>query len=249
MDLYAFPPIAFLLEAASSGLERLADLLTPLAGDAAAAASVVLVTLVVRALLLPLGIAQAKAEQARSRLAPRLRALQRRYRADPERLRRETMDLYATEGISPLAGCAPMLAQAPVLGLLYALFAVGTIAGHPNTLLAQSLLSVPLGTSLVAALATGAATIPVLAVSGGLVVAIAAVAEITRRAFRVTIAPGADASSPGAGGVGRVAGALQFTTAAVALFVPLAAALYLATTVTWTLAQRLLLRRRYPLTT
>lgn len=249
MDLYAFPPVAFLLEAASSALERIADLLTPLAGDAAAAASVVLVTLAVRGLLLPLGVAQAKAEQARSRLAPRLRALQQRYRADPERLRRETMDLYATEQISPLAGCAPTLAQAPVLGLLYALFAFGTIAGHPNALLGQSLLGVPLGTSLVAALATGAATVQVLVVFGGLIAGIAMVAEITRRTFRVTIAPGTDASTAGAGGAARFVGALQFATAAAALFVPLAAALYLATTVTWTLGQRVLLRRRYPLMT
>ena len=42
-------------------------------------------------------------------------------------------------------------------------------------------------------------------------------------------------------------GALQFTTAIVALFVPLAAAIYLATTVVWTLVQRVILRRRYPL--
>jgi YidC/Oxa1 family membrane protein insertase len=40
---------------------------------------------------------------------------------------------------------------------------------------------------------------------------------------------------------------LQFATAVVALFVPLAAGLYLFVTVTWTLAQRLVLRRRFPL--
>jgi YidC/Oxa1 family membrane protein insertase len=36
-------------------------------------------------------------------------------------------------------------------------------------------------------------------------------------------------------------------TAVVACFVPLAAGLYLLVTVWWTFAQRLLLRRRYPL--
>ena len=39
---------------------------------------------------------------------------------------------------------------------------------------------------------------------------------------------------------------LGFTTAVFAPFVPLAAALYLATTVAWTLVQRVVLRRRYP---
>jgi YidC/Oxa1 family membrane protein insertase len=45
----------------------------------------------------------------------------------------------------------------------------------------------------------------------------------------------------------RALGFLQYVTAVIALFVPLAAGLYLATTVIWTLGQRVLLRRRYPL--
>jgi YidC/Oxa1 family membrane protein insertase len=39
---------------------------------------------------------------------------------------------------------------------------------------------------------------------------------------------------------------VQFITAAIAVFVPLAAALYLLVTVAWTLGQRVVLRRRYP---
>ncbi|MDT0179536.1 hypothetical protein Q9S36_04840 [Microbacterium sp. ARD31] len=42
-----------------------------------------------------------------------------------------------------------------------------------------------------------------------------------------------------------VLGALQFATAVVAVFVPLAAGVYLLTTVTWTLGQRVVLRRVY----
>ena len=45
----------------------------------------------------------------------------------------------------------------------------------------------------------------------------------------------------------RLLGLLQFITAAIAVFVPLAAALYLLVTVAWTLGQRMLLRRVYPL--
>ncbi len=250
MDIYAFPPVAALLDAAYSGLLLLTDLLEPLAGGAAAAASVVLVTLLVRAALVPAGVAQARAEQNRSRLAPRLRELQRRYSRDPERLQRETMRLYADEGVSPFAGCLPMLAQAPVLGLVYALFALGSIAGHPNALLAEQLAGVSLGTSLLGAAAGGTATMATLGVFAALIAVIVAAAEITRRRFRVPVGP-SDASppavaSPLAGASGRLVGALQFTTAVVALFVPLAAALYLATTVVWTLLQRLVLHRRYP---
>lgn len=247
MDLYAFPPIAAILDAAYAGLMQLAALLDPLFGGAAAAASVLLLTLLVRAALVPAGVAQAKAEQTRSRLAPKLRALQKRYGHDRERLQRETMKLYSDERTSPFAGCLPLVAQAPVLGVVYALFAFSTVAGHANALLAETLAGVPLGASLVGSIAAGTATAGTLAVFGALIVAIAATAEITRRTLRPPVIEEADASPLANAGMLRAMGALQFTTAVVALFVPLAAAIYLTTTVVWTLVQRLVLRRRYPL--
>ncbi|MDW4573741.1 membrane protein insertase YidC [Microbacterium sp. M3] len=247
MDLFTFPPIAALLDGAYTFLLWLAALLEPVAGSAAAAASVILLTVLVRVALVPVGVAQAKAEQMRSRLAPRLRELQRRHRRDPERLQSETMKLYADENASPLAGCLPMLAQAPVVGIVYALFLHTSIAGHANTLLTEQLLGVPLGASLVGAIAGGTATAATWGVFAGVLVLIVVVAELTRRAFRLPVDRSADASSLAGAGVARLAGALQFTTAVVAVFVPLAAALYLAVTVAWTFAQRLLLRRRYPL--
>ncbi|MCP2637919.1 YidC/Oxa1 family membrane protein insertase [Microbacterium sp. HD4P20] len=247
MDLYAFPPVAAILDAAYAGLMSLASLLEPLAGSAAAAASVILLTLLVRAALIPAGVAQAKAEQTRSRLAPKLKALQQRHKRDRERLQRETMKLYADEKASPLAGCLPMLTQAPVIAIVYTLFLRASIAGHANALLTEQLLGVPLGASLVGVIAAGAPTAATLAVFAGVLAVIVVVAEITRRAFRPPIDDAPDASPLAGAGMARVAGALQFTTAVFAMFVPLAAALYLATTVAWTLAQRVVLRRIYPL--
>lgn len=247
MDLYAFPPIAAILDAAYALLMGLTALLEPLAGSAAAAASVVLLTLAVRTALIPAGLAQAKADQMRSRLAPKLKALQQRYKRDPERLQREIMKLYAEEKTSPWAGCLPVLAQAPVIALVYALFLHSSIAGHANALLTEQLFGVALGTSLVGAVVSGTATAATVVVFGSVVAAIGVVAEITRRAFRPPIDDSPDASPLAGAGMARLAGGLQFTTAVVALFVPLAAALYLAVTVAWTLAQRLVLRRMYPL--
>lgn len=247
MDIYAFPPIAAILDAAHTGLMQLIELLEPFTGGAAAAASVLLLTLLVRTALIPAGVSQAKAEQTRNRLAPKLRELQRRHGRDRERLQRETMKLYADEKASPFAGCLPLLAQLPVVAVVYALFAYPTIAGHANALLGEQLLGVPLGTSLVAAIAGGTATTATFAVFGALLAVIVIVAEITRRAFRPPVLQTADASPLAGAGAARLVGALQFTTAVFALFVPLAAGLYLATTVAWTLVQRVILRRRYPL--
>jgi YidC/Oxa1 family membrane protein insertase len=134
-----------------------------------------------------------------------------------------------------------------VLGILYTLFVHPTIAGHPNELLTEELFGVPLGTSLVGAIAAGAATPATFAVFGALIAIIVVVAEITRRAFRVPIDDSADAPPLAGATAARMIGVLQFATAAFAMFVPLAATLYLTTTVTWTLAQRVVLRRRFPL--
>lgn len=246
MNPYDFPPVAALLDAASNALLHLAAFLEPVAGAAAAAASVLLVTLLVRAALIPAGISQAKAEQSRSRLAPKLRALQKRFGRDRERLQRETMKLYSDEGVSPLAGCLALLAQAPVLAVVYGVFAFSSIAGHANVLLGEQLFGVPLGVSLASAIAGGDLTGSAVVVFGALLAVIVAVAEATRRLFRPREAE-ADASAPPVAAMNRLAGILPFTTAVIAVFVPLAAGIYLATTVTWTLVQRLLLRRRYPL--
>ncbi|ALX65648.1 YidC/Oxa1 family membrane protein insertase [Microbacterium sp. XT11] len=245
MDIFAFPPLAWLLDAAYRALAGLADLLAPIAGASAAALAVVLVTLLVRALLIPVGISQARAEQTRARLAPRLRELQRRHAKNPERLQREMLELYRSENTSPFAGLLPVLAQAPVVGILYTLFLRSDIAGHPNTLLTHDLFGAPLGTSLVHMLTAGPFSPATLLVSGVLLLIMIVVADLTRRVFRSQQASADDSplSSPA---MLRVMNALHYLTAVFAVFVPLAAAIYLTVTVVWTLVQRVLLRRRYP---
>ncbi|MBA8817421.1 YidC/Oxa1 family membrane protein insertase [Microbacterium halimionae] len=234
MDPFSFPPLAAILDAAYSGLMLLAQFLDPIAGSAAAAAAIVLITVLARAVLIPAGVLQAKFEQTQSRLAPALAKLRLRYGKDRERLQRETMQLYASEKVSPAAGCLPVLLQAPVVGIIYALFLHTSIAGHTNALMAEQLFGVSLGASFVSSAGSGALELSTIAVFGALVLVIVLVAELSRRSFSIPTAP-------------RFVGVLQFVTAVFALFVPLAAVLYLTVTVAWTLVQRTLLRRRYPL--
>jgi YidC/Oxa1 family membrane protein insertase len=250
MDLLALPPVAAVIDTAYRALIALTTLLEPFAGTAAAAAAVVVVTLLVRTALVPVGVSQAKAERSRARLAPRLADLQRRHRNAPERLQRETMQLYADEGTTPFAGCLPMLVQAPVVGVIYAVFVHAQIAGHGNALLDHTLAGVPLGATLRGSLGEGGAML----VFGVLVALIALVGELTRRAQRPGGRLAAPVAAPPAGsrplagpGAQRMLGALQFMTAVVACVVPLAAGIYLLVTVWWTLGQRVLLRRRYPI--
>lgn len=226
--MYSFPPIAAAIEALYTVVTSLTSLLTPALGATSAAIAIVLLTFMVRVFLLPLGYAQARGEHSRARLAPKLRDLQRRHRHNPERLNREMNALYAEQGASPLAGCLPTLAQAPIFSVLYGLFLVREVGGHANALLTDVLAGVPLGAHLAS---TGG---PGLLVYVGLFSLLAVVAWLGRR-----LSPPFDSDAPGA----TVVRFLPYWTIVVAAFVPLAAGLYLLASTAWTAAERAVFRR------
>lgn len=236
MNIFDFPPLAAVLSAASAGLSGLGSLVTP-------ALAIVLVTLVLRAVLIPVGVSLARANQARAKLAPQLAALQKKWAKNPERLQRETMALYASAKVSPFAGCLPVLLQAPVLTLVYALFASPAIAGAPNELLTHTLFGAPLGMHLTN-LFTGFT--PAHLVLVAVIVAIAVVAWLSRRLTLRQLAANPAAASGPAPGLAKALSWTPFISVVFACFVPLAAALYLAISTTWSLAERALLRRAYP---
>jgi YidC/Oxa1 family membrane protein insertase len=238
MDFYSFAPIAAALDAAYNAVTALASLLTPLVGPASAAAAVILITVLVRAALIPVGVTQVKAEFTRKRLAPKLQALRRRYETNPEVLHRKTMELYAAEKASPVAGCLPTLLQLPVLSTVYGLFILGTINGHENTLLSESVFGVALGRSLV----SGPEWPGVLVFVAALAI-IGVTAWFSRRAAVTSAAGQADAAPPALRNLTGSLSWLPFVTVVFAAIVPLAAALYLAVTTTWTLVERTVLRR------
>jgi YidC/Oxa1 family membrane protein insertase len=240
MDLYSFPPIAAVIDAAYGLANALVELLTPLAGVHSAALSVVLITVAVRTALIPAARAQVRAEATRRDLAPDLAELNRRYRSHPDVLQRKTAQLFRDRGASPFAGVLPALVQAPAVSTVYALFILGTISGHPNELLGATLFTVPLGSSLVHLVGTGLPW-PGIAVFGCLLVVIGGVSLLARRAAlsqQFAVTPGPTGPLP------HVLSWLPMITVVIATLVPAAAALYLAVSTTWTLVERRILRRK-----
>jgi YidC/Oxa1 family membrane protein insertase len=53
------------------------------------------------------------------RLAPRMKALQERYKDDRQALSQAMMDLYKREKVNPAAGCLPILIQMPFFFAFY----------------------------------------------------------------------------------------------------------------------------------
>jgi YidC/Oxa1 family membrane protein insertase len=85
-------------------------------------ASIVALTVVVRAALLPLTLKQFKSMQNMVKFQPEIKRLQERYKGDRERLNQEMMKFYRENKVNPFASCLPLVAQLPVfLALFYML--------------------------------------------------------------------------------------------------------------------------------
>ncbi|XP_010682366.2 ALBINO3-like protein 1, chloroplastic [Beta vulgaris subsp. vulgaris] len=84
--------------------------------------AIILLTVLVKAATFPLSKKQVESAMAMRSLQPQIKAIQKRYAGDQERMQLETARLYKLAGINPLAGCLPTLATIPVwIGLYRAL--------------------------------------------------------------------------------------------------------------------------------
>jgi YidC/Oxa1 family membrane protein insertase len=81
--------------------------------------AIVLLTVCVRAVLLPLTVKQFHSMQKMQRLAPQMKELQAKYKDDKERQQQEMMRFYRENGVNPLGSCLPLVAQLPVFISLY----------------------------------------------------------------------------------------------------------------------------------
>src|SRR6476469_7302830 len=90
-------------------------------GGASWALSIIGLTLVVRAMLIPLFVKQIKSSRNMQLIQPRVKELQKKYSHDREKLAAETMALYKETGTNPFASCLPLLLQMPIFLSLFRL--------------------------------------------------------------------------------------------------------------------------------
>ncbi|MFF1451647.1 YidC/Oxa1 family membrane protein insertase [Streptomyces sp. NPDC058274] len=247
----------------ASLVEHLADLLQPLFHASAAAAAIVLFTALVRLLVHPLSRASARGQRARARLQPQIAELRKKHGKHPEKLQKAVLALHAEEKVSPLSGCLPSLFQMPAFFLLYHLFSSTTIGGDANALLGHTLFSAPLGDRWADALGDGG----ILGAQGLVYLCLfALVAVVATFNFRRTKAmmaagsasaatsastasavPAADGTQvPGLGAINKIMPFMAFFTLFTVAVVPLAAALYVVTSTTWSAVERAVLYRDMP---
>jgi YidC/Oxa1 family membrane protein insertase len=84
--------------------------------------AIVGLTVLIRAVLVPLTFRQLKSMQEMQRLAPQIAELKEKYKEDKQRQQQELMKFYQENKINPLASCLPLVLQIPVfISLFYML--------------------------------------------------------------------------------------------------------------------------------
>jgi YidC/Oxa1 family membrane protein insertase len=84
--------------------------------------SIVAMTIVVRALMLPIAVRQFRSMMAMQRLKPQIDELRKKYGDDKQRMNQEMMSFYQENKVNPLGACLPVLLQLPIfISLFYML--------------------------------------------------------------------------------------------------------------------------------
>jgi YidC/Oxa1 family membrane protein insertase len=107
-------------------------------GGGSWALSIIGLTLVIRAALIPLFVKQIKSSRNMQLIQPKVKELQKKYGHDRERLAQETMKLYKDSGTNPFASCLPILMQMPIFFALFRLIDQAAKKGTAHGFLTKS---------------------------------------------------------------------------------------------------------------
>ncbi len=83
---------------------------------------IILLTVIVRLAMWPLSESQQRSMKQMQTLQPKMKAIQERYKNDPQTMQRKMMEFYKEHNFNPMSGCLPLLIQMPIFILLYTTF-------------------------------------------------------------------------------------------------------------------------------
>jgi YidC/Oxa1 family membrane protein insertase len=133
MSLAAIPVISPVFQGILDGIGWTLAGLYDLVGNYGVA--IIVLTVLVRLVLLPLGIKQIQSMHNMQALQPKVKALQSKYKGNKQKQQEEIMKLYRESGVNPLSGCWPVLLQFPILIAMYAVLrppVLSAVANQPD---------------------------------------------------------------------------------------------------------------------
>jgi YidC/Oxa1 family membrane protein insertase len=81
--------------------------------------AIIFLTLIIRLLTLPLQYKSSKSMKKVQKIQPELAKLKEKFKDDPQRMQKESMELFKRAGANPLSGCFPLLLQMPIFFAFY----------------------------------------------------------------------------------------------------------------------------------
>jgi YidC/Oxa1 family membrane protein insertase len=97
--------------------------------------AIVVLTLVVRAVLIPLYRKQLVSQRRMQLLQPEIKEIQKRYKGDRLKAQQAQQELFKERGVNPLSGCLPILLQLPLLFIIYSVIQNGLTNQDPRAML------------------------------------------------------------------------------------------------------------------
>ena len=249
---FILTPLYYAISAVLVAWHWLFSLVLPSTGGAAWVLSIIGLTLVIRAALIPLFVKQIKSSRNMQLIQPRVKELQKKYGHDREKLAQETMALYRETGTNPFASCLPLLIQMPIF---LALFRLLDHAAKTST--ANGLLTAPLAYSfghaelfgiipIKATFVSPAGHLSVQILAAVLVVAMTATTFMTQRQLMSKNMPADALSGPYAQQQKMLLYVLPVVFAVGGIAFPIGVLFYWTTTNLWTMGQQFYVIRRNP---
>ena len=136
---FIMTPLYYAISIVLVGWHQLFSLVLDPKGGMSWALSIVGLTLVIRAALIPLFVKQIKSSRNMQLIQPKVKELQKKYGHDREKLAQETMALYRETGTNPFASCLPLLVQMPIFLALFRLLDQAAKKGTSHGVLTSDL--------------------------------------------------------------------------------------------------------------
>ncbi|WP_405030518.1 membrane protein insertase YidC [Nocardioides bizhenqiangii] len=228
------------------------------AGGASWTLSIIGLTVVIRAALIPLFVKQIKSSRNMQLIQPKVRELQKKYGHDRQKLAEETMKLYKEAGTNPFASCLPILLQMPIFFALFRLLdqaaKKGTAHGFLNEELAEQFGDSKLFGTIGLAESfwgaspwgNGADSGAVMAVAAVLVLAMTATTFITQRQLMAKNMPADALTGPYAQQQKMLLYILPVAFGLGGVAFPIGVLLYWTTSNLWTMGQQFYVIRNNP---
>jgi YidC/Oxa1 family membrane protein insertase len=243
-------PLYWITSLVLSGFHSAFSTVLPPDSGAAWALSIIGLTLVIRAALIPLFVKQIKSSRNMQLLQPKVKELQKKYGHDREKLAAETMALYRETGTNPFASCLPILLQMPIFLSLFRLIdnaskgtAKGVLTDEQVTQLKASTI---FGAHIADKFTGPGVSTNVQILAGFLVIAMTATTFLTQRQLMSKNMPADALTGPYARQQKMLLYILPLVFAIGGIAFPIGVLLYWTTSNLWTMGQQFYVIRNNP---